>query len=195
MFPARIRRRYRSAGLMITFGLCTMPVGAHEGGQVKPPLEVPNLSVLSGERQQTHIRDLLFGRVTALQLMFTKCKSLCPIEAGILGRVEKALADYPGEDIQLLSLSIDPATDTPDALNAWLKRFHAGGRWHAVSPAQIDLARAKAFFDRPAAGKEVHSTAIFLIDRRGFLVWRTFDLPDADEVAKLLVAMGRNDQR
>jgi protein SCO1/2 len=167
-------------------------VGAHERvGPVKPPILVPDLSVVSSDGVLASVRDLLSGKVTAIQLMFTKCKSICPIEAGTLARVEEALADYPGDDIQLLSLSIDPTTDTPEVLKAWLERFGAQRRWNAVSPAEADLARVKSFFDRPSSVGEIHSTAIHLVDRNGFLVWRTFDLPDANEVAKLLLSLHR----
>jgi cytochrome oxidase Cu insertion factor (SCO1/SenC/PrrC family) len=103
-----------------------------------------------------------------------------------LARVQEALGDRPAEDIQLLSLSIDPATDTADVLRAWLDRFGARHGWTAVSPADVDLARIRAFFDRPSALGEIHSTAVSLVDRRGFVVWRTLDLPAPNEVAMLL---------
>src|SRR3981189_1883849 len=109
--------------------------------------------------------------------MFSRCKSICPIEAVTLARVQEALGDNPADDIRLLSLSIDPLTDTPDVLKAWLEQFGAHRRWDAVSPAELDLARVRAFFDQASNIGEIHSTAVYLVDRNGFLVWRTFDLP------------------
>jgi protein SCO1/2 len=133
--------------------------------------------------------------VTAIQLMFSKCKSICPIEAATLARVQEALEavkDNPTDDIQLLSLSIDPATDTPEVLKAWLERFGAQPGWTAASPAEGDLGRVRAFFDRASALGEDHSTAMYLVDGNGLLVWRTLELPAPDEVARLLVQLHRS---
>ena len=105
--------------------------------------------------------------------------------------VNAVLGDNPADDLQLLSLSIDPITDTPEVLKAWLERFGARRRWKALSPAEADLAGVRAFFDQASSIGEIHSTAIHLIDRNGFLVWRTFDLPAANDVANLLLNLHR----
>lgn len=189
-----LSRRLILNGLAAALGIYYVPARAHAAahdkvGPVKPPIEVPNLAVLSSDGIRCSLRDLLLGKVTAIQLMFTKCKSICPIEAGTLARVEEAVVDDASRDIHLLSLSIDPATDTPEVLRAWLEQCGAGTRWKAISPAEADLARVKAFFDQPSSIGEIHSTAIHLVDRNGFLVWRTFDLPDPSDVAKLLFSL------
>jgi protein SCO1 len=192
-----VTRRLILIALAATLWLQLLPAGAHEkAGLVKPPIEVPNVTVESADGVRAPLRDLLRGRVTAIQLMFSKCKSICPIEAATLARVQDAVAgarDNSTDDIQLLSLSIDPATDTPEVLKAWLERFGAQRGWTAASPAEADLGRVRAFFDRPSALGEDHSTAIYLIDRKGLLVWRTFELPAPEEVAALLLQIQKID--
>ena len=182
----KLTRRSILSGLAAALSLNWVAASAHDVGAIKPPIEVPNVTVISSDGLRAPLHDLLRGKVTAIQLMFSKCKSICPIEAVTLARVQEALGDHPAEDIQLLSLSIDPATDTADVLRAWLDRFGARHGWTAVSPADADLARVRAFFDRPSALGEIHSTAVSLVDRRGFVVWRTLDLPAPNEVAMLL---------
>lgn len=179
-------------GLVPLFGL-RAPARAHGPvGPVKPPIQVPDLSVTASDGQRVSIHKLLSGKVTVIQLMFTKCSTLCPIEAGTLAHVEEALADSPGNDIQILSVTTEPATDTPKILNSWLRRFGAREHWHAVSPVPADLLRAKAFFNGPVKVDDNHSTALYIVDRNGFLVWRTPDLPDAKYVAKLAKAFARD---
>ncbi len=182
-----LTRRPVLAGLAASLALHALPAFAHDGiGPVKPPLEVPDISIVSSDGFQGSLRDRLLGRVTALQLMFTKCKSICPIEAATFVRTQEALASFPSEGIQLISLSIDPLNDTPDALKAWLESLDARVGWTAVSPAKTDLTRARQFFDGASSLGEDHSTAMSLINRAGQLVWRTAELPAPDEVAKLL---------
>jgi protein SCO1/2 len=191
----KFARRSVLSGLAATLSLNWVPTSAHDVGPVKPPIEVPNISVMSSEGLRTPVRDLLRGQVTAVQLMFSRCKSICPIEAATLARVQEALGDEPADDIQLLSLSVDPITDTPEVLRAWLKRFGAGHRWIAAAPTEADLPRVKTFFDRPSALGEVHSTAVSLVDRGGFVVWRTLDLPAPNEVAMILLQLHNADLR
>jgi protein SCO1 len=195
--PGRIvaRRLFLNGLAAVGLGLQLLPAGAHENaGLVKPPIEVPNVTVVSPDGVRAPLRNLLCGRVTAIQLMFSKCKSICPIEAATLARVQEALQalrDNSTYDIQLLSLSIDPLTDTSEVLKAWLERFGAQRGWTAASPAEADLGRVREFFDRASALGEDHSTAINLVDRNGLLVWRTLELPAPDEVATLLLQMQR----
>jgi protein SCO1/2 len=191
----KLARRSVLSGLATTFSLNWVPADAHDFGPVKPPIEVPNVTVISSDGLRISLRDLLRGKVTAIQLMFSKCKSICPIEAATLARVQEALTDHPADDIQLLSLSVDPTTDTSNVLKAWLERFGAGHRWIAVAPAEADLARVRAFFDRPSNLGEVHSTAVYLVDRGGLVVWRTLELPAPDEVAALLRQLNGTDLR
>jgi protein SCO1/2 len=76
--------------------------------------------------------------------------SICPIEAVTLARVQDALGSDATDNIRLLSLSIDPETDTPAVLKTWLERFGARQGWTAASPAGADLPRVRAFFDGPS---------------------------------------------
>jgi protein SCO1/2 len=191
-----LARRLFLTGLAAAFGLQLLPASAHDSpGLVNPPIEVPDITVVSADGVRAPLRDLLRGRVTAIQLMFSKCKSICPIEAATLARVQEALEavkDSSTDNIQLLSLSIDPVTDTPEVLKAWLERFGAQRGWTAASPAEADLGRVRAFFDRASALGEDHSTTICLVDRSGLLVWRTLELPAPDEVARLLLQLQRS---
>lgn len=182
-----LSRRRVLAGLAASPIVRALPAFAHDGpGPVKPPVEVPDIGIVSSDGFQGSLRERLLGHATALQLMFTRCRSICPIDAATFVRTQEALASHPSDAIQLISLSIDPANDTPDVLRAWLRSFDAGSGWIAVSPVQADLARAQKFFDSASDLGEDHSTAMSLINHASLLVWRTPELPAPDEVATLL---------
>ena len=181
-----ISRRPLLAGIAASL-LCALPAFAHDGiGPVKPPVEVPDIGIISSNGARGSLRQQLLGRVTAVQLMFTKCRSICPIEAATFVRVQEALASGHIERIQLLSLSIDPLTDTPEMLNAWLVSLGAQPGWTAFSPMKADLTRARQFFDGASGFGEDHSTAMSLVNRAGLLVWRTAELAAPDGVVRLL---------
>lgn len=175
------------AGLAASLVVRALPAFAHDGpGPVKPPVEVPDIGIVSSDGLQGSLRERLLGHATALQLMFTRCRSICPIDAATFVRTQEALASQPPDGIQLISLSIDPDNDTPEVLRSWLESLDARSGWIAVSPVKADLARAQKFFDTASDLGEDHTTAMSLINHAGLLVWRTSELPASGEVATLL---------
>ena len=123
---------------------------------------------------------------TAVQLMFTGCTTTCPMQGAIFEGVQKLLPEMNARGIQLLSLSVDPQNDTPAAMSAWLRRFHAGQTWSGAAPENKDLARLKGFFGRGVGSSDDHSTQVHILDRASRLVWRTSELPSPEEIAALL---------
>jgi protein SCO1 len=66
--------------------------------------------------------DLLHGRVVLINVIFTNCPSACPMMTERLKLVRKRLGPEFGEDIHFLSLSVDPARDTPEAMKRFAQR-------------------------------------------------------------------------
>jgi len=69
------------------------------------------------------------GRVAALSFIFTTCTTICPLIGANLGRLQTELGQSLGEDISLISVSVDPATDTPQRMKAWGAQFGAKPGW------------------------------------------------------------------
>jgi protein SCO1/2 len=181
-----LSRRGILHGLTLALTGASLPATAHNFGPVTPPLEVPHIELITSDGERRPFHRILIGHATAVQLMFTNCRSICPIEAATLARVQDALGDHPANQTQLLSLSIDPETDTPEKMRSWLERFGAGHMWTAAAPLPDDIPRVRAFFDRRSDFGESHSTVVSLIDSQARLVWQTLELPSPQEVANLL---------
>lgn len=63
--------------------------------------------------------DLLEDRVVLINVVFTRCPSACPLMTQRLKQVRHALGPEFGREIRFLSLSVDPAFDTPGAMKAF----------------------------------------------------------------------------
>ena len=153
-------------------------------GKINPPLPVPDIALIRHDGSATSLRPLVAGHATAVQLMFTGCTTTCPIQAAIFQRVQTMLKATDGQVIQLLSLSIDPENDTPHELSSWRRRFHASPAWIAAAPAVGDLPRVQDFFGK--SGGADHSTQAHILDRQGRLVWRSYEMPTAEEIVSVL---------
>jgi len=73
-----------------------------------------------GHRQRFY-SDLLSDKVVLINVVFTRCPSACPLMTQHLKAVRRQLGDRFGRQVRFLSLSVDPAYDTPQAM----KRFAA----------------------------------------------------------------------
>jgi protein SCO1 len=158
-------------------------------GRIKPPLAVPDLTVLRHDGRSSSLYELVNHHATALQLVFTACTTTCPIQAAIFERVQRLIPDQMARGIQLVSLSVDPENDTPAVLTRWLQRFHARPGWIAAAPRTKDTERLRTFAGRGRSASDNHSTQVQILSRDGLLVWRTGELPEAEEVAAILRGM------
>jgi protein SCO1/2 len=154
-------------------------------GPVLPPLPFPASPLTLADGDRSDLGTLLAGRVTALQLIYTRCTTTCPMQGVLFQRVQEALATRPAPEIQLLSLTTLPEEDSPEALAAWLVRFGAGPAWRGGRPEPEALPELARFFGS-SSPIDRHATQVAIANRRGELVWVTNALPAPESVVRLL---------
>jgi protein SCO1/2 len=162
------------------------PPPTADHGRIKPPVPVPDIVLVRHDGVSTTLSALVREHATALQLMFTSCTTTCPIQGAIFAQVQKLIPDQMARGIQLVSLSVDPEHDTPETLATWLRRFRSRPGWVAASPRPQDIERLRDFAGRGRSASDNHSTQVQMLNREGQLVWRTFELPRAQEIAGIL---------
>jgi protein SCO1 len=172
--------------------LCWPMSGVRAHGQlgpVRPAQLLPAIAVTLHDGRRLPLDAVLRGRVTALQLMFTGCSSICPVQGAVFAELQALLrrgAAGRGPVPQLLSVSIDALGDDARALAAWRARFGAGLDWLAAVP---DLAGVDRLLDSlrgRTGGVDRHSAQVFLFDAAGCLVFRCAELASADAVAQAM---------
>jgi protein SCO1/2 len=85
------------------------------------------------ERGQPFTLDALRGHVTIVSFIFTRCDSICPTTSMKMAHLQDQTFDI-GTKVKLLSISIDPAYDTPPRLAAYAEKFRADPtRWRFVT--------------------------------------------------------------
>jgi protein SCO1/2 len=158
-------------------------------GRVKPPLPAPEIVLITQDGSSTSLSALAQHHATAVQLIFTRCTTTCRLQGAIFEKVQELLPDQLARGIQLISLSIDPRNDAPATLRAWLRRFRARPGWIAAAPQPDQVEQMKTFFGRGRSAADDHSTQVSLLNPDGLLVWRTFELPAAEDISNLLIRM------
>jgi cytochrome c peroxidase len=90
----------------------------------------------SGMPQSLH--ELFRDRIVVLSFMYTSCSDSngCPLAAYVLGQVQQRLDREPeiGKAVRLISISFDPAHDTPAVLSKYRKAFvKPGSDWRFLT--------------------------------------------------------------
>jgi protein SCO1/2 len=88
----------------------------------------PNAALTTQDGKTVRLYDdLLKGKTVAINVIFTECQDVCPLETAMMVQLKRALGDRVGKDIFFYSISIDPERDTPEVLKAYAEKFGAGG--------------------------------------------------------------------
>ena len=83
-------------------------------------------------------RDDMRGKILAVSFLFTSCSLTCPEVSKRMAEIQKLTAGSP--DVRLLSLTVDPRSDTPPVLAKWGARFGADtNHWNLLTGDQAQL--------------------------------------------------------
>src|SRR5439155_4118433 len=102
-------------------------------------LKIPNAQVYDQDgRRISFYNDLIKGRVVAINFIFTTCTTICPPMTATFRRVQQELGAR-GSEARLISVSVDPATDTPERLRDFAAKFKAGPGWTFVTGDKTEI--------------------------------------------------------
>jgi cytochrome oxidase Cu insertion factor (SCO1/SenC/PrrC family) len=88
---------------------------------------VPDFSLVERSGRRVEASNLQ-GKVWIADFIYTHCTDTCPLQSAQMARLQKEYADVP--DLRLVSITVDPARDTPQVLAWYAARFGADpARW------------------------------------------------------------------
>ena len=58
--------------------------------------------------------DILKDRVVLINFFYTECKTIAALQSKVVSDLQALLGDRLGKDIFLVSITVDPARDTPE---------------------------------------------------------------------------------
>ena len=146
--------------------------------------EAPAFALVDQRGDPLRSADLR-GTVWAVSFVFTNCEGVCPLISAKLARVRDALAadGLLGTKARLVSITVDPARDTPEVLHEYAGQFGGsppsewafltGSSPHAVRRTIQEGFRVTALEPSTMPGhtsadyQVPHSPRIMVIDRRG----------------------------
>jgi len=147
---------------------------------------IPDAQVVDQHGKQLNFySDLIKGKTVAINFVFTSCTTICPPLTATFRRVQQDAAAR-GLDVKLISVSVDPTTDTPERLRDFADKFKAAPGWTFVTG---DKARIDALLQGLGAAvsnKNDHTPMILIgNDSTGFWT-RAYGLTSPTKIVDIL---------
>jgi len=139
------------------------------------------------------LSDVVQNNTVAITFIFTTCTTICPPIGVNMARLERVLQERSAKGFRVISISVDPVTDTPERLKLWSAKFSGGSGWTLLTGSKRDvddLLRSLAVY---SPDKLTHTSAV-LIGRgsdRGFR--RASAFQRTSELADLMMAVARSE--
>jgi cytochrome oxidase Cu insertion factor (SCO1/SenC/PrrC family) len=129
--------------------------------------------------------DLIKGKTVAINFIFTTCTTICPPLTATFRRVQQNLAQG-APDVQLISISVDPSTDTPERLRDFAGKFGAKPGWTFVTGEQATIDSLLQALGAAVANKNDH-TPMILIGNDATGYWtRVYGLSSPETLVKAM---------
>ncbi len=133
----------------------------------------PPVALIDAEEKPFHL-DRLRGKAVVVSFIYTTCNGSCPATTHNLYRVQQALkeAGLWARQVEFVSISLDPARDTPEVLRRYAKIYGADpAAWHFLTGPPDRVGRVITSWGMWAkvgpSGVLDHPSRLFLIDPRG----------------------------
>ncbi|MBV6289087.1 SCO family protein [Pseudomonas aegrilactucae] len=104
--------------------------GAPAARQEKTQVRFADVSLLDQHGMPVRLeQDLVGDKLVVMGFIYTSCTTVCPVVSSIMGKVQQQLGGRVGEEVQLVSLSVDPQRDDPQRLLDYSRTFQHGAGW------------------------------------------------------------------
>lgn len=143
-------------------------------------------------KQVRFYTDVLKGKTVIVNAFFTTCTSVCPPMNRNMERIQEALGQRVGRDVLLVSITVDPAVDTPARLKEYAKKFHAGPGWIFLTGKKENIDWALYKLGQYVESKDDHTT-IFIVGNEATGLWKkAFGLANLNELVQVVESVAND---
>jgi len=161
----------------------------HQAPALAPPpqsvaLKLPDSALLDQNgRPQRLVSDVVGDKVIVASFVYTSCTTICPVVSTLFSQVQDKLGGLLDEQVRLVSLSVDPARDTPARLKSYAEAHGArpGWLWLTGQPPEV-VAALKGFGTYTANFKD-HPVVIMIGDGKSGQWIRYYGFQDPQRLA------------
>lgn len=137
-----------AAVVVLVVGLVAANLNRHDqpwaGTVLAAPQEKPDITLTDTSGHPFDLRARTQGRFTVLMFGYTSCPDVCPINLGTLASAIATLGPQAEDKVDVVFVTVDPATDTPETIRRYLDRYDTRFFGLTGTPEQLRAAQAAA---------------------------------------------------
>lgn len=109
--------------------------------------------------------DMLQNRVAVVNVAYANCKDACPLITRQLREVKDELGELFGKEVFFVSITSDPARDTPQAMKRYAQEQHADvAGWSFLSGSKSNVDAILKRLGALSENFEEHATVLYILD-------------------------------
>jgi protein SCO1/2 len=136
--------------------------------------------------------DLIHGRTIVMNSFFATCTASCPVMARAFLHLQNKLGDRVGKDVILVSITVDPETDTPEKLKAYAQKIGAKPGWYFLSGSRAEVDAALRRIGQAVDTRDAHLNVIIAGNDRTGLWKKALAIAPADEIWKIVASVAND---
>ncbi len=133
--------------------------------------------------------EVMGDKLVALTFFYTSCKTICPVTSIIFSQIQDRLGDRLGDEVRLVSVTVDPITDTPARLEAYAAKFKPKPGWIWLTGDKQSVDKVLEGLGAYAADYTQHPLVVLVGDPVSGRWSRLFGFPSPDDIVARLDAL------
>jgi protein SCO1/2 len=136
--------------------------------------------------------DLLKGKTVLINFMFTTCTGVCPAMTANLSKVQEYLGDRVGNSVNMISISVDPTVDTPEALKKYAQNYKVKPGWYFLTGKKQDVDTVLRKVGGFVEDKNDHTSLLIIGNVETGQWMKVFAMARPSEIADAVIKVGQS---
>lgn len=157
------------------------PAQAERVGSVK--VRVLDLELLNQEGESVKFKsDVIGDKLIVMNFIYTTCTTACPILSLTFTRLQGLLGARLGAEVALVSVTVDPKTDTPARLKEFAWRHRAKPGWSFLTGDKSHITKVLSGLGVSVPRIDDHPVMILVGDGRLGVWTRHYGFPSPEQL-------------
>lgn len=136
--------------------------------------------------------DLIKGKVVVISFFFTSCTYICLRQGEVFSKLQADLGDKLGKEVFLISVTMDPETDTPERLKQWGEQYGVRSGWTLVTGKKEDMKKLVGHLTGDPLGKiDLHSSYVYIGNDKTNNWTTSYGLGEPSALARIIAEISR----
>jgi len=129
------------------------------------------------------LRDQVVGdRIAVVNFAYTNCATVCPVTSSIFSMLQNRLDGLLGEEVTLITITVDPARDNPHRLQEYAKNFNPDDSWYWLTGDKGSVDAALKAFGAYTPAFEDHPAMVLIGDPQNGTWYRLYGFPAPEAI-------------